>query len=464
MHATSNGTSSDRGLRLSFFGAAGTVTGSRFLLESEKGRILVDCGLFQGLKVLRQRNWRPFPVHPSALDAIVLTHAHLDHTGYLPVLVRDGFRGRIHCTEPTADLLEILLPDSGHLQEEDARYANRKGFSKHDPALPLYTQEDARSVLPFLDTHKFRQAFDAGPFEAQFLPAGHLLGAGSVHVETEAGRILFSGDLGRDHDLLIPPPEPAPAVDWVVMESTYGNRENPVLDPFEALRNVSRRTIARGGILLVASFAVGRAQAILHALNRLMTEGNLPHVPVFVNSPMATAATALYERHCGWHRLAPEECARLGNSATFVRDVEESKALNRRRGPMIVISAAGMLTGGRVLHHLAAWGGDRRNTLLLPGFQAPGTRGAALVEGAGRVKLHGRWMEVGAEIVQIDAFSAHADRGELVAWLANAAARPRRTFLVHGEPLAAEGLRVALAEEVGVQAEAAEDRETVTLA
>jgi metallo-beta-lactamase family protein len=444
-------------MNLQFLGAAGTVTGSRFLLDAGGRRILVDCGLFQGLKQLRLRNWRPFPVAPGSIDDVVLTHAHLDHSGYLPALVRDGFQGRIHCNAPTADLAAILLRDAGFLQEEDANYARRKGFSKHDPPKPLYTVEDAERAIERLQPLR-GTAFELGPIHGRLIPAGHILGATSVRLEHKGHSVLFSGDLGREDDLLIPPPARNPGADTVVMESTYGDRRHGTEDVLETLAGIVRRTIERGGLLLVAAFAVGRAQAVMWAIHQLREQGRIPAVPVYLNSPMADAVTHLYDDHVAWHRLSLDQCHDLFRSARFVRSVEESKALNTRQEPMIVISASGMLTGGRVVHHLAAWAGDARNTILLPGFQAAGTRGAHLAGGADQVKVHGRYIAVRAEVVKLDGFSAHADADELLAWLKSAEQRPDKVWLVHGEPSASDALRLRIQDELGIAAEVAEDR------
>lgn len=449
-------------MKIHFLGAAGTVTGSRFLLEAKGRRVLVDCGLFQGLKLLRRRNWAPFPVDPASVHDVLLTHAHLDHSGYLPALVRDGFRGRIHCSAPTADLAAILLRDAAWLQEEDAAYAARKGFSKHQPPRPLYTTQDAERAIQRLSPVAGRQ-LDLGPLHVTLVPSGHILGATSLRLEHQGQSVLFSGDLGRPSDLLMHPPAPNPGADLLVMESTYGDRLHGEEDPLQVLAEVARRTLDRGGVLLVAAFAVGRAQTVMWALHRLRQEGRIPDVPVYLNSPMADAVTHLYGDHVDWHRLDMAQVHALFASARFVRTVEESKALNLRKGPMVVISASGMLTGGRVVHHLAAWAGDPANTILLPGFQAAGTRGAHLAAGADQVKVHGRYVPVRAEVVQVDVLSAHADQGELIAWAQGAAQRPRQVWLVHGEPAAADALRLRMGEALGLQVEVAEDRQVVDL-
>ncbi|HSR42434.1 MAG TPA: MBL fold metallo-hydrolase [Longimicrobiales bacterium] len=448
-------------MELTFHGAAGTVTGSRFLVETGGARVLVDCGLFQGVKPLRLRNRSPFPVEPGSIDAVFLTHAHLDHGGWLPVLVREGFDGPIHCTGATADLCGILLPDSGRIQEEEADYANRKGFSRHDPALALYTEEDARRVLGRFERVSTGAWIEVAGVEARFRPAGHILGATGVHLRAEGTTLHFSGDLGREEDPLMEPPEPAEGADTIVMESTYGDREAAESDPRARLRDVLARTLERGGKLLVPSFAVGRAQTVLLLLHRIFAEEPDLRVPVYVNSPMATDVTDVYLDHPGGHRLSSREALDAFGAPTFVRSVQASKALVRSDEPMVVVAGSGMVTGGRIVHHLAADVGNPRHTVLLVGFQAPGTRGASLVAGAERIKMHGRWFPVRAEVRQLHGLSAHAQQGELVRWIAAAEPRPERVYLVHGEPAAADALRLLIQDELGLPARAAADGETV---
>ena len=450
-------------MRLSFLGAAGTVTGSRHLLVAGTKQVLVDCGLFQGLKALRLRNREPLPFDPRSLDAVVLTHAHLDHTGYLPALVKQGFRGPVHCTEPTADLAEILLSDAGRLQEEDARYARKKGFSRHPRPEPLYTEADAREVLPLLRPHPLHEELDLGGITLRYTQAGHILGAASAHIAADGGSVLFSGDLGRPEDLLIPAPELPPDSDWVVMESTYGGREHPLIDPVDALDLVLRRTLRRGGVLMIPSFAVGRAQLVLYALSKIFASGSAPRVPVFLNSPMAIDVTELYLKHDPYHRLTAEQCARAFSVAEYTRSVDESKQLNARVGPMVLIAGAGMLSGGRILHHLKAFGPDRRNTLLLTGHQAEGTRGADLLRGESRVRIHGRNVAVRAEAGSMPGLSAHADRSELLDWIEGFPRPPRRIHLVHGEPREAEALRKEAERRFGIDVTVAQDGRTVVL-
>ncbi|TZF90480.1 MBL fold metallo-hydrolase [Cognatilysobacter lacus] len=434
---------------LQFLGAAGTVTGSRYLVESAGTRLLVDCGLFQGYKVLRERNRRPFPVEPETLDAVVLTHAHLDHSGYLPKLIREGFRGEVFCTAPTRSLCSLLLPDSGRLLEEEARYAAAKGYSKHERPEPLYTEEDARAAL-----RRFKPvAFDAPIklFEGwtlRYVRAGHILGAAQATIEVGGSRLHFTGDLGRPVDALLPPPSPLPDCDVLVCESTYGDRQHPAIDAEAELAAAVGPVLRRGGVVVVPAFAVGRAQELLLHLARLQENGVIAPVPVYLNSPMAASATELYRSNVGEHRLTREECDRIFAIATVVDGVEASKALNRQHGPMIIVSASGMLTGGRVLHHVVAFGGDRRNAILLSGYQAGGTRGAALRDGKRSLRMFGRDVAIEAEVIQLGSFSAHVDAPEMMAWLGAAHTAPRMTYVTHGEPAAADALRLRIQNEL----------------
>ncbi len=449
---------------LQFLGAAGTVTGSRYLVEFHGRRLLVDCGLFQGFKPLRLRNRAPLPIDPASLDAVILTHAHLDHSGYLPLLARLGFDGPVYCTPATRDLCGILLPDSGHLQEEDARYANRMGFSRHHPALPLYTETDARACLQLLQPVEFGRTFEALPgLTASLRYAGHIMGASMVYLQSAAGTLLFSGDLGRPTDAVMRPPDPPPAADWLVLESTYGDRLHSDDDVLERLAAIICRTIERRGIVLIPSFAVGRAQTLLVLLDRLRRCGRIPPVPIYLNSPMAVEATRVFWEHRDGHRLSEAECESACRLPRVAATVEQSKALNRLREPAIIIAASGMATGGRVLHQMKAYAPDPRNTLLFAGFQAGGTRGAKLLAGASTVRIHGEDIPVRAEVANIDMLSAHADRDEILAWLAQMPAQPRQIWLTHGEPTATDTLRLAIGQRFGWACEAADDQQRVVL-
>jgi metallo-beta-lactamase family protein len=451
-------------LRLSIWGAAETVTGSRFLVETSSQRLLVDCGLFQGVKRLRERNWQRFPVDPASIDAVVLTHAHIDHSGYLPALVRDGFRGPIWCTPSTLELAEILLLDSAHLHEEEARHANRRRSSKHHPALPLYTQEDARRALGHLRGRPVGEVFVPAPgLEARFTSAGHILGAASVWLSDGVTSIAFTGDVGRPTDPVMRPPQPLPAADHVVTESTYGNRNHPPDDSMKVLASIVNETARRGGTLLVPVFAVGRAQTVLHLLARLRADGRIPRLPTYLNSPMAVHATDLFCRHAGEHRLTPEDCEALRDGVELVTSVEDSKRLTRQRGPAIVLSASGMASGGRVLHHLEQLAPDPRNTILFTGFQAAGTRGEALTNGARAVKVFGAYVPVRARVENLTTLSAHADGDELVDFLGATPIPRLGATIVHGEPAAADALRRLLRDRLGWRAQVAEHGQRIEL-
>ena len=451
-------------MRLTFMGAAGTVTGSKYLLEHDGHRVLVDCGLFQGLKQLRLRNWDPLPLDAGKIDAVVLTHAHIDHSGYLPALARQGFKGPVFTTDATRELCNLLLPDSGHLQEEDAAYANRNSFSKHKPALALYTEAEARRAMKLFRPLDFGVPFEpVAGVSMRFSPAGHILGAASVHVEWAGGSVLFSGDLGRNEDVLMRPPEPPAEADYVIVESTYGDRLHPHEDPSSALADAISRTAARGGIVVIPAFAVGRAQALMHLVAMLKHQHRIPDLPVFLNSPMAANATVLYQKYRRQHRLTVEECERMQQGTHIVNSVEESMRLNTLRVPSVIISASGMATGGRVVHHLKAFAPDRRNTILLAGYQAAGTRGAALAGGATQIKIHGQYVPVRAEVVNIGSLSAHADRNELLQWLGKLPRAPKRVFVTHGEPVAADSLRQAIEEKYQWSCTVAEQMQAVEL-
>ncbi|MFZ5863830.1 MAG: MBL fold metallo-hydrolase RNA specificity domain-containing protein [Nitrospirota bacterium] len=452
-------------MRVAFLGAAGTVTGSKFLVTAGRRRVLVDCGLFQGFKQLRLRNWAPLPVDPASIHAVVVTHAHVDHSGYLPVLVKQGFSGPVFCSGGTRDLCGILLPDAGFLQEEEAQYANRHGYSKHAPALPLFTRLDAQRALTHIIPIAYEKRHDLGDgLEVRLDPAGHLLGASLVTLTFAGATITFSGDLGRPRDPIMRPPASIAAPDYLVVESTYGDRVHDPTDPETALGTVINRTAGRGGVVIIPAFAVGRAQTMLYYIERLKSGGKIPDIPVFLNSPMAVDATGLYMAAHREHRLTAAQCEAVSRTARFVTDVDASKRLNRMDGPMIIISASGMATGGRVIHHLKAFAPDPKNTILFVGYQVPGTRGAALVAGARSVKIHGEHVPVNAEVVAMNNVSAHADADELMAWLRAVPAPPRLTFLVHGEPAAADALRRRIEHELGWPCRVPEHREVARLA
>jgi len=438
---------------LTFLGAAGTVTGSRFLVEGAETRILVDAGLFQGLAELRRRNWDEPDLDPASLAAVVLTHAHLDHCGYLPKLVRDGFLGRIVSTRQTAELAAIVLHDSAHLQEEDAAYANAHGFSKHHPALPLYDDADVERTLPLFDPVGYDEPTTlGGGIVLTLRPAGHILGSATAAVEVDGSRVVFSGDLGRPyHPLLLPPSDP-PEADVVVVESTYGDRVHPPPDD-DLLADAVRRTVGRGGSVLIPAFAVDRTELVLLELDRLRRAGRIPDVPIYVDSPMALSALAVYRRAAAdpscrlRHGRAGQDLLAIAG-VHAVRDAAGSMRLNRPAYPCIVISASGMASGGRVVHHLRHQLPDPRNTVVLTGYQAEGTRGRQLLEGARQVKMHGRYVPVHAEVVQVQDFSVHADGDEIVAWLGRAPVAPHTVYVVHGEPRSAAALAVRVHDEL----------------
>lgn len=450
--------------RVTFLGATDCVTGSRYLIEDAGGRVLIDCGLYQGYKVLRDRNWRRFPVDPASIDAVVLSHSHLDHSGYLPALVRDGFHGPVYATPGTSELCRILLPDSGYLLEEEAAHWRRRGGSKHENPLPLYTAEDAvRSLDRFAPTDFDRTVDLPGGMSVTLVPAGHILGAAQVRV-TVAGRVVhFTGDLGRRDDPLMNPPQPLDPCDVLVTESTYGDRRHPDTNVEAQLGDVVNRVADRGGVCIIPAFAVGRTETVLLHLARLRAEKRIPEIPIFLNSPMAINSSFIYQGHPEEHRLSAEEFRRMYDQVIPVRTVDESKLLNLRGGPMIIISASGMVTGGRVLHHISAYGGDPANAIVLTGFQAAGTRGARLAAGERSLRIFGRDVEIRAEVVQLDNLSAHADTDELIDWMRATSRRPERVFVTHGEPEASDTFRLRIQRELGWNASVPDLGETFLL-
>jgi metallo-beta-lactamase family protein len=445
---------------LTFLGATGTVTGSKYLLEAGGERLMIDCGLFQGDKELRLRNWNPLPMPPASVQWLVLTHAHLDHLGYVPRLVKDGFRGQVLASSATVDLAKIVLPDSGHLQEEDAAFANKKGFSKHTPALPLYTYEEAvKSLEYFRAVDGLKPQELSSHFSLKFFFAGHILGARMVAVTVRENgktkKLLFSGDLGRFPQLIIPEPAvPEDGFDYLLLESTYGDRLHPKEDIGARLASIVESTAGHGGTVVIPSFAVGRTQELLYLFRELIERNKLHSLPIHVDSPMAIDVTELYEKHEEDHDLELETLEAQGvkpfspPDLHFDKTVDESKQLNEARYPMVIISASGMATGGRVVHHLERCLPDHRNTVLFVGFQAAGTRGRAIQSGAEAVKVYGHEVRVRARIETIESLSAHADYGEILAWLPRFPKAPGKTFLVHGEPKASEALRQRIAEQL----------------
>jgi len=437
--------------QLTFLGANGTVTGSRFLLDAEKIKLLIDCGLFQGLKQDRLKNWEPFPIPPAEIDRVLLTHAHLDHSGYLPRFTKQGFTGKVHCTWSTFDLCRIMLRDSGHLQEEDAYWANKKKFSKHEPALPLYTVKDAENSLKSFDPVFYGQdLFVTDSLRVEFRDAGHILGSAFVDIKNTSNqrvrKILFSGDLGRPSRPILRDPVQVFEVDYLVLESTYGDRLHDPKLPEEELARVINESVKRGGSLVIPSFAVGRTQELLFCIRELEEQGKIPSLPVFVDSPMAIDTTMIFEKRKGDYNLEAKILELEGKNILktrqikFCRSTEESKQLDEQKIPGIIISASGMVEGGRILHHLAHRLPHPQNTVLFIGFQAAGTRGRTIVEGKPTVKIHGQQIPIRAKIENISGFSAHADYNEILAWLMGFNRPPLKTFIVHGEPEAAEAL------------------------
>lgn len=437
-------------MTLTFLGATGTVTGARYLLRHGDQQVLVDCGLFQGARPLRLRNWDAFPVLPPAIRGVVLTHADLEHSGFLPVLVGAGFRGKVYCTAATRDLCRILLPDNGRLLEEQALYANRHSFSRHKPALPLYSEADALRALEHLVTVPTGHEFSPAPgITARLHRAGRVLGAAALAIRCAGRSIVFAGDLGRPHDPIMRPPAAPGECDYLVLESTYADRRHASADARGMLAEVIGNTAAGGGVTVIPSATLGRVQALLHEIGQLKRAGAIPAVlPVYLDSPRALDASQLFMNHHEQHRFDEHACRQLGQVAHIVNSEEESLALERRRTPMVIIAASGMATGGRVLHHLKAFAGDARNTILFADFQAAGTRGARLLAGAPSLKIHGEYYAVRARVETIADLAAHADGDETIGWLSHAAAPPRQCFVTHGEAAAAGALRRRIAEEL----------------
>lgn len=429
-------------MQIQFLGATQTVTGSKYYITTERKKILVDCGLFQGYKSLRLRNWDKLPINPAEIDIVLLTHAHIDHSGYIPLLVKHGFRGKILCSEATRDLCSILLPDSGHLQEEEARYAAHKGYSKHSTPLPLYTQEEAEHALEYFHPVAFQETVKLdNQLQCTFHYAGHILGASLIRVQHYETAILFSGDLGRSDDPIMKPPTPPPAADYYVIESTYGDRLHANIDVQETLADLINQTVKHGGVTLIPAFAVGRAQIMLYYIHQLKQKNSIPDLPVYMDSPMATDATKLFHHYVDLHRLSHEESMAVCKTAQYTHSVEESMELDAPTIPSIIISASGMATGGRILHHIRRFAPDHRNTIIFCGFQAGGTRGDRMVRGETEIKMFGQLVPVRAKVVQLHNTSAHADYQEMLQWLSHIRKTPRKIFITHGEKAAAESLK-----------------------
>lgn len=435
---------------ITFLGGTETVTGSKYLLTHNNKKILIDCGLFQGYKELRLRNWEPFPVDPAQIDAVLLTHAHIDHSGYLPLLVKNGFKGDIYCAEGTKDLCAILLPDSGHIHEEEAKRANKYGYSKHTPALPLYTVEDAELALKQFKPKPYKTSFQIGEdFQVQFIPSGHIIGSAYVQIKQGDTTILFTGDMGRPRDLVMREPALIQSTDYLVVESTYGDRLHEKDHPKERIKDIINKTVHKGGSIIIPAFAVGRAQSLLYYLSLLKNENAIPNIPIYLDSPMAINATDILCKHQDSHRLSGKECKDLCNVATYIRSVEESKALDSNVMPKIIISASGMATGGRILYHLKAYAPDHKSTILFAGYQAGGTRGDRIVKGEKEIKIHGQMIPVRANVEMISSTSAHADYIEILEWLDHFQKPPKKVFVTHGEKIAAASLANKIEKELG---------------
>lgn len=437
-------------MQLTFMGATGTVTGSKYLLKASDKKVLIDCGLFQGYKELRLRNWAQLPVNPKEIEAVVLTHAHIDHTGYLPLLVKNGFKGKVFATPGTKALCEILLPDSGFLQEEEARLHNKFHSSKHKNPQPLYTEKDALDALKYIETVDFHQHFKvAKTFKAYFYHAGHIIGASCLEMNHQNTSVVFSGDLGRPHDAVMRAPENITHADYLVLESTYGNRLHEHEDVEQKLGGIIRETVKRGGTVIIPSFAVGRAQSVLYFLYRLKTSGKIPQVPIFLDSPMASDATHIFHQFKNEHRLDPATCEAVCKLPTYVKTLEDSYNIEKLDMPSIIISASGMASGGRVLHHLKARISDYRNTIVFAGYQAGGTRGDRIISGENEIKIYGEMLPVKAQIESIVNLSSHLDYKEMLDWLSYFETPPQKTFLTHGSPESAESLRQKIIQTLG---------------
>jgi len=437
-------------MKITFLGATKTVTGSKILLSFHNKNILVDCGLFQGLKDLRKRNWKDLSIEPHKIDAVILTHAHIDHSGYIPLLVKKGFRGPIYASSATKDLCEILLPDSGYLFEEEARLANSHGTSKHKPALPLYTKEDAINSLKNFETVEFRKYKQLG-YETffSFMPAGHIIGASLIEIKHTDKTIIFTGDLGRPDDPIVKPPSIVQAVDYLIIESTYGDRLHEKNDAIDQLERIINTTFKHRGTVLIPSFAVGRAQHLLYLLYKLKQLNKIPNIPIYIDSPMTKAATFIFKKYSSLHRLEDKITDEVCALPIYVNSVEESKALDIDGSPKIIISASGMLDGGRVLHHLNKFALEPRNTIIFTGYQAAGTRGADIVGGKKQIKMFGNEIDIKAKIEVLSNMSAHADYNEMISWLKNFNRHPRKVYINHGEESSANKLKEKIENEFG---------------
>lgn len=452
----------EKKISLRFLGGAGTVTGSKILVEYNDQRILIDCGMFQGLKELRLRNWKQLPVDPSTIDAVILTHAHLDHCGHIPALVKNGFNGKVHCTVPTRDLAELILKDSAKIQEEDAERANRHGYTKHKPAKPLYDFMDTVKALTHFTTHSYHEwVILNNDMKFQLKNSGHILGSSLIELRINNKTFVFSGDLGRTNPLILHPAEYVKTADVVIMESTYGDRLHAAEDPKDVIHRIIWETFNRKGILMIPTFTVERAQELLYLLSELEADGKLPSMPIYLDSPMGVHATEIMLRHTDWHPMDKKECYAMHTIAKLIVDIQDSKMVGADPSPKIVLAGSGMLSGGRILHYLNKYGGDARNTILMGGFQAAGTRGRALLEGAKEIKFFGKFRAINAQVEQITALSAHADQREILKWLGHLKTPPQQVILNHGEPHQSDTLRLKIQDELGYAARVAKNNEVV---
>jgi metallo-beta-lactamase family protein len=429
-------------MKLTFLGAAGTVTGSKYLLHFNEKNILVDCGLYQGHKEFRLRNWAKFPIDPSKIDAVIITHAHIDHSGYLPLLVKNGYTGKIYCTHGTKDLCSILLPDSGHIAEEDAKRANKYNQSKHKPALPLYTLDDALHSLRQFVPMPFDKTHELFPdFSFELVPAGHIIGASIVKIYYEKKVLTFTGDLGRPHDQIMKPPAIVHETDYLVTESTYGNRQHEDSDPQEQLTTIINETIARGGSIIIPAFSVGRTQSLLYHLYMIKKAKKIADIPVYLDSPMAQDASDLLNQHILQQKISGQLWKEICRSVKYVSSVDESKALDTDMTPKIILSASGMAEGGRILHHLKTYLRDARHTILFTGYQDGGTRGDRLLRGDSEIKIYGEMVPAIAQIKIMENMSAHADYKEILGWMSHFSKAPKKIFITHGTPESAASLK-----------------------